>query len=128
MKPNSGLHSKTSGIKKLVSNNKKLIINNINKNKINKIPEKNSQIDHIFRKGDGHITFSEKNAQKLSNLINNEKNIILEKDKYGKTWYAKINKDGTQTWGSVYNNTLSDGGINSTPRKMNKETGLNKFK
>lgn len=46
---------------------------------------------HIFREVEGHLTFSEKNVKIISKLINNDKNITLEKDKNGNTWYSKTN-------------------------------------
>ena len=61
---------------------------------------------HIFREVEGHLTFSEKNVKIISKLINNDKNITLEKDKNGNTWYSKTNEDGRQIWGKVYNGTL----------------------
>ena len=50
---------------------------------------------HIFREDEGHLTFSEKNVKIISKLINNDKNITLEKDKNGNTWYSKTNEDGS---------------------------------
>ena len=126
MKPSSGLYKNTSGIKALKKNNKENIVKSINKNKVNKIPEKVSQIDHIFREDEGHLTFSEKNVKIISKLINNEKNITLEKDKNGNTWYSKTNEDGSQIWGKVHNGTLSNGGINKTPRPLDKDPGYDK--
>ena len=35
----------------------------------------------IFREYEGHLTFSDKNVKIISKLINNDKNITLEKDK-----------------------------------------------
>ena len=114
MKPSSGLYKNTSGTKALKQNNKENIVKSINKNKVNKIPEKVSQIDHIFREDEGHLTFSEKNVKIISKLINNDKNITLEKDKNGNTWYSKTNEDGSQIWEKVHNGTLSNSGINKT--------------
>ena len=50
---------------------------------------------HMFREDEGHLTFSEKNVKIISKLINNDKNITLEKDINGNTWYSKTNEDGS---------------------------------
>ena len=50
---------------------------------------------NIFREDEGHLTFSEKNVKIISKLINNDKNITLEKDKNGNTLYSKTNEDGS---------------------------------
>ena len=81
---------------------------------------------HIFREDEGHLTFSEKNVKIISKLINNDKNITLEKDKNGNTWYSKTNEDGSQIWEKVHNGTLSNGGINKTHRPLDKDTGYDK--
>ena len=81
---------------------------------------------HIFREYEGHLTFSEKNVKIISKLINNDKNITLEKDKNGNTWYYKTNEDGSQIWEKVHNGTLSNAGINKTPRPLEKDTGYDK--
>ena len=110
---------------RLYSNIEKIdIVNKINEGKINEIPNKLSQINHIYRKKEGHLLFSENNIRLLSNLINNDKNIILINSKNGNTWYAKIDDDGSQIWGKVYNNKLSNGGLNTIPRKLDIFTGL----
>lgn len=126
MKGDSKLFNNTSGDIALENDYKETIVNKFNKNKKNVIPETISQINHIFRKDTGHLEFSEKNVKIISDLINNEKYKIKSKDKYGKTWYCKNNKDGTQLWGSVYNNKLSNAGLNNTPRTFDNKTGLNK--
>ena len=46
---------------------------------------------HIFREYEGHLTFNDKNVKIISKLINNDKNITLEKDKNGNTLYSKTN-------------------------------------
>lgn len=124
MKPSSGHFKNTSGEKALSNQEKIDIVQSINEGKTNVIPDTISQIDHIFREGDGHISFSKENVKKLSNLINNDNNLVLEKDKYGNSWYAKTNPDGTQSWGTVYGGKLRNGGVNSSPKEVDPETGL----
>lgn len=68
------------------------------------------------------------NVKTISDLINNEDNLTLDKDKYGKSWYTKTTDEGYQLWGTVYNKKLSDGGLNRIPIKINPETGLSKNK
>lgn len=118
----------TLGSKKVqkTKNSKSDIIKSINKGKTNKLPEKESQTAHIFRGGEGHYSWSKKNALTLSNLINDDNNLVLENDKYGNSWYARIDSNGKQIWGSVHNNVLSEGGINDIPRIVDSDTGLNK--
>lgn len=125
MKGNSNYFHNTSGTKRLEENNKISIIQEVNQGKENLLPDTISQINHIFRDDDGHLEFSEKNVKLLSNLINNNKYEVSSTDKYGKIWYYKNNSDGTQLWGSVYNNKLSNGGVNQKPRTFNNKTGLN---
>ena len=126
MKPSSGHFSNTSGSKAISSQHKIDIVNDVNTGKNNKIPNTISQINHIFRESEGHLTFNEKNAKTLSNLINNDKNVVLSQDSNGNCWYSKINSDGSQTWGKVHGNKLSNGGINKTPIKLDPYTGFDK--
>ena len=58
--------------------------------------------------------------------IIDDNNLVLEEDKYGNSWYARIDSNGKQIWGSVHNNVLSEGGINDIPRIVDSDTGLNK--
>ena len=81
---------------------------------------------HIFREDECHLTFSEKNVKIISKLINNDKNITLEKDKNGNTWYSKTNEDGSQIWKKVHNWTLNNSGINKKLRQLDKDTGYDK--
>ena len=126
MKPSSGHFSKTSGSKALHLQSRIDIINNVNVGKKNKIPITSSQIDHIFREKEGHLKFNDKNVKTLSNLINNDKNLVLSKDSNGNSWYSKIKSDGTQIWGKVHGNKLSNGGINKTPISLDSKTGFDK--
>ena len=126
MKPSSGHFRNTSGSKTIIAQGKVDIINQVNSGKNNKIPNNISQINHIFRNSKGHIPFSEKNTKMLSKLINSKKNLVLKKDKNGNSWYSKINSDGSQIWGKVHGNKLSNGGINKTPIKLDSYTGFDK--
>jgi hypothetical protein len=126
MKPSSGHFNRTSGSKALQLQSRIDIINNINTGKKNKIPNTSSQIDHIFREKEGHLPFNDKNAKILSNLINNDKNLVLFQDYNGNSWYSKTKSDGTQIWGKVHGNKLSNGGINKTPINLDPKTGYDK--
>ena len=126
MKPSSGHFNNTSGNKAYTSQQKIDIINSVNEGKTNKIPNTIAQIDHIFRDDDGHLSFSEENVDIISNLINNDKNKVLDSDKNNNSWFESIKSDGSQLWGKVHDNVLSDGGLNKTPKELDEDTGFDK--
>jgi filamentous hemagglutinin len=78
---------------------------------------------HIFRDSEGHISDTPANRQLLENVAN-DPSAILGTDKYGTTWAAKLNPDGTQTWVGIRGGNVSYGGINQTPKSFNPQTGL----
>lgn len=79
---------------------------------------------HIFSGKNGHLTDTPANRSRLINLANDNSKFI-GKDKYGNSWNAETNKDGSQTWVRYQNGTINEGGLNSKPRPWNNETGLN---
>jgi hypothetical protein len=88
----------------------------------------NMQIDdsragHIFRDSDGHISDTPANRQLLESVAN-DPSAVLGTDKYGTTWAAKTNPDGTQTWVGIRGGKVSYGGINQTPKAFDPQTGL----
>jgi len=82
-----------------------------------------SRAGHIFRDSDGHISDTPANRQLLESVAN-DPSAVLGTDKYGTTWAAKINPDGTQTWVGIRGGKVSYGGINQTPKSFNPQTGL----
>ncbi len=81
------------------------------------------RIKHIFRNADGHLPDTLANRQLLENLANNP-NAMAGVDKYGTTWFASLRADGTQVWAGVRNGKVSYGGLNTTPRIFNAQTGF----
>lgn len=126
MKPSSGHFNNTSGNKAYTSQQKIDIINSVNKGKTNKIPNSIAQIDHIFADREGHLSFTEENVNTISDLINNDKNKVLDSDKNNNSWFTSTNSDGSQLWGKVHDNVLSDGGLNKTPKELDEDTGFDK--
>ena len=75
-----------------------------------KLPSNDAQLKHILRPADGHLADSSANRKRLEKLTEDEKN-YLGTDAQGKKWYAKQTAKG-QLWASVYNDVISDGGLN----------------
>jgi RHS repeat-associated protein len=89
------------------------------------LPADDSQLSHIFRDAVGHLTNTSENQQTLLDLTNNAGN-LLGTDQFGNHWFAQVLPDGTQVWGSVRNGIIQNGGLNSTPRTFNPNTGLSR--
>jgi len=90
---------------------------------INRIPNNDSQINHIFQNKEGHLPDTPGNRRLLENTANNKSN-YLGSDKYGNDWYAKTQPDGTQVWVETRNGKIIDGGLNNSPKSYNSNTGL----
>jgi hypothetical protein len=86
-------------------------------------PSDNSQLKHIFRQKEGHLTDTFENRQILESII--DEKYKLGSDKYGNIWYAKTCADGSQIWVRMRNNCIINGGINQTALVYNPITGLN---
>lgn len=82
-----------------------------------------SRAQHIFRDSEGHIGDTPANRQLLETIAN-DPSAMLGTDKYGTTWAAKLNPDGTQTWVGIRGGKVSYGGINETPKAFNPQTEL----
>ena len=50
----------------------------------------------------------------------------MGKDKFGNTWSAEMNPDGTQTWVQTRNNEIINGGLNLEPKVFHPETGFSR--
>ena len=88
------------------------------------LPKNDSQLKHIFSGKNGHLSDTPANRKLLSDLANDHSKFI-GKDKYGNSWNAETNSDGTQNWVRYQNGTINEGGQNASPRPWNSETGLN---
>lgn len=91
----------------------------------NSLPSNDSQIRHIFGNRLGHLPDTPRNRQALVRLANDE-NHKLGTDKYGNTWYVIARPDGSQTWVTVRNGVIQDGGRNDSSHPWDSETGLNR--
>jgi RHS repeat-associated protein len=87
------------------------------------LPNDPSKLGHIFRDEDGHLPNTPENQQLLENLAN-DPNSQLGADNYGNEWAAQTQPDGTQVWVQYRGNTITNGGLNQTPRVYNPSTGL----
>ncbi|MBS0267302.1 MAG: hypothetical protein JSS02_35585 [Planctomycetes bacterium] len=88
-----------------------------------KLPQKPGQLQHIFRNAPGHLPDTPANRALLEGL-SNDAGAVLGTDKFGNTWAARLNADGTQTWVQYRCDVIINGGLNPTPRTFNPQTGL----
>ena len=88
------------------------------------LPKNDAQLKHIFSGKNGHLSDTPANRKLLTDLANDHSKFI-GKDKYGNSWNAETNNDGTQNWVRYQNGTINEGGQNTSPRPWNSETGLN---
>lgn len=91
----------------------------------NKLPTKDSQLKHIFRKAEGHLPDTPENRKLIEKVANNPDNYV-GKDKYGNEWYSEIQPDGSQIWVTVRNGTIQNAGKNDEPKTWDDETGYSK--
>ena len=115
MKSNSNHFKGTTGSKK--SNLIKLDIQ-----LFAKLPTNKAQLKHIFRDSEGHLSDNYINRKLLEDLTSDEANYLGE-DNFGKKWYSKHISRG-QLWASVYNGTISNGGINKKAIDYTPKRGL----
>ncbi len=87
-------------------------------------PNDRSTLKHIFRDSPGHLSDTQNNRKMIEAVANNPHN-KMGTDKYGNTWYAKTNTNGTQTWVRTRNGVITNAGLNPTPRPYDMRTGLN---
>lgn len=81
----------------------------------------------MFRDDVGHLANTIENQQALVKLTNSPAN-SLGTDRFGNQWFAEMRPDGTQLWGSVRKGVIQNGGLNTTPRDFDSNTGLSKGK
>ena len=63
------------------------------------------------------------NRQLLLEISGDLKN-FLGTDKYGKTWHAKMQENGTEVWTCSRNGEIRNEGLNKTPKNFDREAGL----
>ena len=63
----------------------------------NKFPPNDSQIKHIFRPKEGHLSDTPENRKLIENVANAPAN-YKGKDKYGNEWYSRNESDSSQVW------------------------------
>jgi hypothetical protein len=90
----------------------------------NRLPTNEAQVKHIFRQKTGHISDTPNNLQLLEDVANDPKNVLGPPDKHGVIWSARTLPDGTQVWVRTRNGVIMNGGINSTPKTYNPQSGL----
>ncbi len=78
---------------------------------LNRLPQDDSQLKHIFREKEGHLPDTKENRDYLERLANDEK-CYQGTDERGNSWYAETLPDGSQGWVSVRDGIIQNGGIN----------------
>ena len=89
----------------------------------NAIPNNPSITGHIFRNSPGHLPNTMDNLKLLEDVANDPV-CYYGTDKYGTSWYIKIQLDGAQIWVQSRNHVIFDGGLNEVPLQWNADTGL----
>lgn len=98
---------------------------NVVDNLANKFPQNDSQIKHIFRPKEGHLSDTPENRKLIETTANDPAN-YKGKDKYGNEWYSRMESDGSQVWVSTRAGRIQNAGKNSTPRNWDPETGYSR--
>ena len=88
------------------------------------LPPNDSQLKHIFRDADGHLSDTPTNRSLLEEVANNPENYIGT-DSNGTRWFTQIQPDGSQVWVRTYNSNITNAGLNTTPKVFDPQTGLN---
>ncbi|MTV41607.1 filamentous hemagglutinin family protein [Duganella radicis] len=78
---------------------------------------------HIFSEKSGHIRDTPQNRKLLEDLAN-DATAKVATDRYGNSWYARVEANGKQVWAEVRGERIIGGGINSPPRQPHPDTGL----
>lgn len=90
-----------------------------------KFPEDDSQVKHILRAENGHLSYTKENMQLLLDLANDIR-YYHGKDKRGLEWSYKTLDDGTQLWVQSREGIIQNGGLNDPPHPWSERTGLSK--
>jgi len=89
----------------------------------NRLPTQKAQLEHIFREAEGHLPDTPENRKLLEDLAN-DRGAVSGPDKYGNTWFRRVLPNGTQVWTSARNAIIQNGGLNTSPKAYNSQTGL----
>lgn len=87
-------------------------------------PTNPGQTNHIFDNRPGHLIDTPSNRVLLRDVANDSAT-TLGTDRFGNTWSARNLPDGRQVWVRTRNGVITNGGVNTTPRSFNPQTGLN---
>jgi len=86
-------------------------------------PTAEDQVRHIFREAPGHLADTTVNRTLLRDVAEDAAT-TLGTDRFGNVWSARTLEDGSQVWVQMRNGVIQNGGVNTTPRVFNPETGL----
>ncbi|MCY1041511.1 hypothetical protein OV208_09310 [Corallococcus sp. bb12-1] len=78
---------------------------------------------HIFRDAPGHLQDTPTHRRWLQELAEDE-SARLGADRFGNSWFARLNPDGTQLWVQVRGREIINGGLNQVARDYNSQMGL----
>ncbi len=62
--------------------------------------------------------------RKLLQGVADDDTATLGTDRFGNSWSARIQEDGSQVWVQTRNGEIINGGVNPTPRAVQPQTGL----
>lgn len=88
-----------------------------------KMTDREAQLNHIFGDRPGHVPRSPENVKLLEDTANNWRN-YRGKDSRGNIWHVKRRDDGSQIWVRSQHGVINEGGVNTTSKTWDKETGL----
>lgn len=72
---------------------------------------------HIFSGKPGHIPDTPDNRRLLEDAANDPQAWVAD-DRYGNSWYARIDAYGRQIWAEVRGKCIVNGGRNNVPRQL----------
>ncbi len=121
-----GMGSASGGGNNSSSNPDSLPDKNPTDDKKIKLPEKDSQLKHIFRKTDGHLPDTLENRKLLEDVANNEGNYAGTDSLFRNQWYSELLSDGKQIWVKVRDRIIRNGGLNDPPRQWDPITGYDR--
>jgi RHS repeat-associated protein len=88
-----------------------------------KLSISDSTAAHIFRDAPGHVQDAPANRELITNTANDSTN-FLGTDSRGNDWHAAVQSNGSQVWVQSRNGTITNAGVNETPKTFNSQTGL----
>lgn len=94
-------------------------------NLTNNFPINDSQVKHIFRPKEGHLSDTPENRKLIETVANDPAN-YKGNDKYGNEWYSRMESDGSQVWVITRGGRIQNAGKNLTPREWDSETGYSR--